>query len=116
MDSNCPDCGSQLVVRARRCDGKSFIGCSGFPNCSYSSALESEAKLPNTGLDAEAFRETDMPIREVAVRCITSKDKDKHALGCATLILLDYIALWRNSGDPHAWDSLDLAAKALKQE
>lgn len=34
----CPDCGSPLVERKRKSDGRSFLGCSNFPNCRHIAA------------------------------------------------------------------------------
>jgi HAD superfamily hydrolase (TIGR01549 family) len=34
----CPACGSRLVTRPRRLDGKPFIGCSNYPSCRYTRA------------------------------------------------------------------------------
>jgi HAD superfamily hydrolase (TIGR01509 family) len=35
----CPACGSNLTTRRRRSDGREFLGCSNWPNCSYSRSL-----------------------------------------------------------------------------
>lgn len=34
----CPECGKPMRVRARKSDGKGFLGCSGFPDCRHTEA------------------------------------------------------------------------------
>ncbi len=41
----CPECGKELVVRFGR-HGSKFIGCTGFPECRYTSSLEAEGEQP----------------------------------------------------------------------
>jgi len=31
----CPKCGKKLKLRHRKSDNKPFLGCGGFPNCTY---------------------------------------------------------------------------------
>ncbi len=35
----CPDCGRELVVRTNRRTGGDFLGCSGWPRCSYTEPI-----------------------------------------------------------------------------
>jgi ssDNA-binding Zn-finger/Zn-ribbon topoisomerase 1 len=114
MNRQCPVCGAIMIVRERRTDGRPFLGCSGYPQCQHTEQVVSVADTPNADLDLAAFSETASPIRDVAVTCLDSEDPDSQALARATLILLDYIVLWRKSDDPHAWDALDQAREAIK--
>jgi hypothetical protein len=113
MNRQCPECGAVLLVREHGQNCTAFIGCSAYPHCKYSESLATEGTEPNKGLDLAAFSETAGPVRDTAVQCLDAVDTGSHALARATLILLDYVVMWRKSDDPHAWDALDQARDAL---
>ena len=63
---SCPKCTRPLSIRSRRADGKQFIGCTGYPECKFTSndirleqprsgleKLEDQvsSKVPNPGFD-----------------------------------------------------------------
>ena len=39
VDGSCPECGADLAVRTNRTTGHSFLGCSAFPKCAYTTEL-----------------------------------------------------------------------------
>ncbi|MBD3262284.1 MAG: DNA topoisomerase I, partial [Candidatus Altiarchaeales archaeon] len=45
---DCPSCGKTLVKRMSR-QGKRFIGCTGYPNCTYTTPLPQRGKLEKAG-------------------------------------------------------------------
>jgi DNA topoisomerase-1 len=45
IDENCPECGSPLSIRLGR-NGR-FIGCTNYPECSYTRNLNEDAKVPD---------------------------------------------------------------------
>ncbi|MGZ8195543.1 MAG: type I DNA topoisomerase [Methylosarcina sp.] len=45
IDENCPECGSPLSIRLGR-NGR-FIGCTNYPECSYTRNLNEDAKIPD---------------------------------------------------------------------
>ena len=44
----CPDCGKELIIRRSR-RGSRFVGCSGYPDCTYSLPLPKTGKIIVTG-------------------------------------------------------------------
>ena len=44
----CPECGSDLVIKKARSGGQ-FIGCSGFPKCTYTRPLPTGVSCPECG-------------------------------------------------------------------
>jgi DNA topoisomerase I len=45
-DEVCPQCGKPLVVRYSRKRGSKFLGCSGYPECTYTKSPDGEAPVP----------------------------------------------------------------------
>ena len=106
-----------MRVRKRRQDGKPFLSCSGFPECDYTEMVATEPRAePNEELDLSAFSETAKPVRDAAVLCLDDPHKHARALGRAAIVLLDYVVMWKDSDDSHAWDALDLATSELAKD
>lgn len=57
IDENCPDCGKPLSIRLGKRDR--FIGCTGFPDCSYTRAVTEQAH--EASQDAELVEGRDCP-------------------------------------------------------
>ncbi len=49
----CPSCGSHLVTRPRRLDGRPFIGCSNYPSCHYTRAAPHWRALQSTSAKSD---------------------------------------------------------------
>ena len=48
----CPQCGKKLAIRARRLDGKQFAGCTGYPDCKFTSNdIDMSREAPRSGID-----------------------------------------------------------------
>ncbi len=57
LDEKCPDCGKPLSIRLGKRDR--FIGCTGYPDCSYTRAMEEQPG--DTSQDAELVEGRDCP-------------------------------------------------------
>ncbi|MFZ2114459.1 MAG: HAD-IA family hydrolase [Solirubrobacteraceae bacterium] len=53
LPDSCPSCGSNLVTRPRRLDGRPFIGCSNYPSCRYTRAAPRWRELQSTSAKSE---------------------------------------------------------------
>ena len=42
---NCPECGQPLTQRTNRNNGSEFLGCSDWPNCTYSEELPEDVLM-----------------------------------------------------------------------
>ena len=49
----CPQCGNVLVNRTNKSNNNEFLGCSGYPNCKYTSKLTDFIPLNNCFNDEE---------------------------------------------------------------
>jgi ssDNA-binding Zn-finger/Zn-ribbon topoisomerase 1 len=45
----CPKCGGMMVRRTNRSNGSEFLGCSRYPDCTYTQPLPEDIKLREAG-------------------------------------------------------------------
>jgi ssDNA-binding Zn-finger/Zn-ribbon topoisomerase 1 len=54
ISGDCPACGSHLVTRTNRAEGNKFVGCSGYPECRFTTQYD--RALDEIMLQLEALR------------------------------------------------------------
>ena len=83
---SCPECGKDLTIRRSRRGGR-FIGCTGYPDCTYSLPLPRTGKIVVTGDVCEKHNLFKLRI--------INKGKRPWDLGCPAC---NYIA-WKEKGE-----------------
>lgn len=51
INTPCPSCAEPLTPRTRKSDGKPFLGCTAFPDCTYTAPMPQDAMMRQAGAD-----------------------------------------------------------------